>query len=231
MAGEMNSEETRKMAGGHDHDGHVHSGHHHHHGHDHDHDHHHDHDDEAVVTSSGPSSTRTSVDLDAARAKIASDGGKRLWQSLEELSNTKEYRNFLENEFPANSEKDFEGVNRRDMLKLMAASAALTGLSACTKLPTEKIVPYVRPPEEIIPGRPLFYATSFTSGGVAAGVLVESHMGRPTKIEGNPEHPGSLGSSDVFMQASILNLYDPDRSQTVMFDGRVSTWADFSTLR
>ena len=94
-------------------------------------------------------------------------------------------------------------------MKLAAASAALAGLSACTKLPTEKIVPYVRPPEEIIPGRPLFYATSMQLAGVATGLLVESNMGRPTKIEGNPEHPGSLGGTDVFTQASVLTLYDP----------------------
>ncbi len=104
----------------------------------------------------------------------------------------------------------------------------MAGLSACTKLPTEKIVPYVNPPEEIIPGRPLFYATSFNHGGASAGVLVESHIGRPTKIEGNPEHPGSLGSTDLFTQASILSLYDPDRAQAVIFDGRVSSWEDFS---
>ena len=110
----------------------------------------------------------------------------------------------------------------------MAASAAMTGLSACTKLPTEKIVPYVHPPEEILPGRPLFYATSMLQAGVATGVLVESHTGRPTKIEGNPEHPGSLGGTDVFTQASILTMYDPDRSQSVIFDGRVSTWSDFA---
>ena len=110
----------------------------------------------------------------------------------------------------------------------MAASAAMAGLGACTKLPTEKIVPYVHPPEEIVAGRPLFYASSMTHAGAATGVLVESHMGRPTKIEGNPEHPGSLGGTDVFMQASILNLYDPDRSQTVIHEGRVSTWSDFS---
>ena len=84
------------------------------------------------------------------------------------------------------------GIDRREVLKLAAASAAMAGLSACTKLPTEKIVPYVRPPEEIIPGKPLFYATSMPQAGVATGLLVESHMGRPTKIEGNPEHPGSL---------------------------------------
>src|SRR6202451_729249 len=128
------------------------------------------------------------IDLIEVRAKLAREGGKRFWQSLDELSDTKEYRKFLENEFPGNAENNF-GVNRRDVLKLMAASTAMAGLSACTKLPTEKIVPYVRPPEGLIPGRPLFYATSMQLAGVAAGLLVESNMGRPTKIEGNPEHP------------------------------------------
>ncbi|MGA8222233.1 MAG: TAT-variant-translocated molybdopterin oxidoreductase [Candidatus Acidiferrales bacterium] len=168
-------------------------------------------------------------DLEALRSKLAEGNGKRFWQSLDELSETKEYREFLENEFPANAESQPGGINRREMLKLAAASAALAGLSACTKLPTEKIVPYVRPPEEIIPGKPLFYATSMPLAGVAAGLLVESHMGRPTKIEGNPEHPGSRGGTDVFAQASVLTLYDPDRSQTVMVEGRISSWGAFST--
>jgi MoCo/4Fe-4S cofactor protein with predicted Tat translocation signal len=172
---------------------------------------------------------KNSIDLDRVRARLAQDTGKRFWQSLEELSETKEYREFLENEFPANAEKAPQGIDRREMLKLAAASAALAGLSACTKLPTEKIVPYVKQPEEIIPGKPLFYATSMPLAGIATGLLVESHMGRPTKIEGNPEHPGSLGGTDVFAQASVLTLYDPDRSQTVIFDGRISTWGAFVT--
>ena len=171
-----------------------------------------------------------SIDLAAARARLAQDGEKRLWQSLEELSDTKEFRDFKENEFPANTEftRDFDAVGRRDVLKLMAASAALTGLGACTKLPEERIVPYVKPPEEILPGRPLFYASSYVSRGVATGILVESHEGRPTKIEGNPEHPGSLGRADIFMLASILNMYDPDRSQSVLHDGRVTDREAFS---
>ena len=97
----------------------------------------------------------------------------------------------------------------------MGASLALAGLTACTRQPTEHIMPYVRQPEELIPGRPLFYATATTLNGVANGVLVESHEGRPTKIEGNPEHPATLGACDAFSQASVLQLYDPDRSQTV----------------
>ena len=174
-------------------------------------------------------SMNETIDLAAVRAKLAKDGGKRFWQSLDELAETPEYRYKLENEFPENTEKEAEGIDRRGILKLMAASAAMAGLSACTKLPTEKIVPYVRPPEEIIPGKPLFYATSMTQSGVATGLLVESHMGRPTKIEGNPEHPGSLGGTDVFNQASILTLYDPDRSQTVIHEGRIESWAAFLT--
>ncbi len=169
------------------------------------------------------------MDLAALRAKLAQEDGKRFWQSLEELSETKEYREFLENEFPHDPAKDSDGLNRRDVLKLAAASAALAGLSACTKLPTQKIVPYVKAPEEIVAGKPLFYATSMPLAGVAAGLLVESHMGRPTKIEGNPEHPGSLGGTDVFAQAATLGMYDPDRSQTIVFEGRISSWAAFLT--
>ena len=95
----------------------------------------------------------------------------------------------------------------------MGASLALAGVSACTKQPPEEIVPYVRQPEELVPGRPLFFATAMPFAGVAQPVLVESHMGRPTKIEGNPEHPASLGATDIFAQAAVLGLYDPDRSQ------------------
>jgi MoCo/4Fe-4S cofactor protein with predicted Tat translocation signal len=169
------------------------------------------------------------IDLAAVRAKLANDGGKRFWQSLDELAETPQYRYRQENEFAQDIEEAEAGIDRREVLKIMAASAAMAGLSACTKLPTEKIVPYVRPPEEIIPGKPLFYATSMPQSGVGTGLLVESHMGRPTKIEGNPEHPGSLGGTDVFNQASILTLYDPDRSQTVIHEGRIESWAAFMT--
>src|ERR1700761_4152533 len=178
-----------------------------------------------------------SIDLAAVRAKLADDKGQRFWQSLDELSETQRYRTALEHEFPAESAQDVVAldsvsqnsseIGRRDVLKIAAASAALAGLSACTKLPTERIVPYVQPPEEIVPGLPLFYATSMPLAGVASGLLVESHMGRPTKVEGNKEHPGSLGGTDVFAQCSAFGLYDPDRSRTVMHEGRLSTWANF----
>ena len=169
---------------------------------------------------------RRGLDLDAIRAGLAARGGRRYWRSLDELADTPEVREYVEKEFPHDPAKE-GGVPRRDVLKFMAASAALAGLSACTRLPEEKIVPYVVAPEEIIPGKPLFYATAMPHGGAAAGVLVESHMGRPTKIEGNAQHPGSLGGTDAITQASVLTLYDPDRSPVVVREGRVSTWNTF----
>ena len=116
--------------------------------------------------------------------------------------------------------------HRRNFLKLAAASLAFAGITACTKQPKEVIVPYVRQPEEFIPGVPLYYATAMQMGGVGTGLLVTSHLGRPTKIEGNPDHPGSLGASDYFQQASILTMYDPDRAQAVTKKGadRVVGW-------
>jgi molybdopterin-containing oxidoreductase family iron-sulfur binding subunit len=125
--------------------------------------------------------------------------------------------------------RQFE-ISRRSALKLMGASAALAGLTACTKMPTEKIVPYAQQkPEDFVPGKPLFYATAMPLAGYATGLLVESHMGRPTKVEGNPSHPASLGAASVFAQASVLGLYDPDRSQVVMFKGRIGDWSTFLT--
>jgi len=177
------------------------------------------------------SESKTPLDFEAIAAKLERQGARRLWRSLEEVACTPEYQRFLHDEFPNDPEKEPKaakhGLNRREVLKLMAASAALSGLTACTKLPTEKIVPYVRAPEEVIPGKPLFYATSMVDRGVAAGLLVESHMGRPTKVEGNPDHPGSLGASNIFCQASVLTLWDPDRSQVILREGRISDWPAF----
>lgn len=129
-----------------------------------------------------------------------------------------------EGKAPANPPPaDDKGVDRRDFMKLMGGSMALAGLAGCTKHPEEKIVPYVDAPEEIIPGKPLFYASALSFGGFAQGVLVESHMGRPTKVEGNPRHPASLGGTDVFAQASVMDLYDPDRSKHPLENGVPST--------
>ena len=117
-------------------------------------------------------------------------------------------------------------VSRRQFLQLMGAALAMAG-GACTTAPREKIVPYVRAPKELVPGKPLFYATAAILGGYGEGILVESHLGRPTKVEGNPDHPASLGATGVFAQASPLTLYDPDRSRVVTFQGRARPWESF----
>ena len=172
--------------------------------------------------------TQESLDLKSIRERLAGETGPRYWQSLEELANTEGFQDFLHREFPrAASEWVDDEPGRRKFVKLMGASLALAGLTACTKQPEEKIVPYVRQPEEIIPGKPLFFATAMNLSGAAIGVLAESHEGRPTKIEGNPDHPASLGAADLVTQASVLQLYDPDRAQTVLRYGEISTYSSF----
>ena len=171
------------------------------------------------------------LDLAGARARLEGKRGREFWRNLEDLAATPEFEDLLQREFPrqaigwADDENEVDG--RRNFLKMMGASLALAGLTACTRQPTEHIMPYVRQPEDLIPGKPLFYATATTLGGVANGVLVESHEGRPTKVEGNPEHPATLGALDAFGQASVLQLYDPDRSRTLYQDGEIRSWADF----
>jgi MoCo/4Fe-4S cofactor protein with predicted Tat translocation signal len=149
------------------------------------------------------------------------------WRSLEEWADTPEFREGLAREFAAGAPGEWAALSRRDFLRVMGATLALAGASGCAYQPAEKIVPYLRQPEEIVPGKPLFYTTAFQKGGYALGVLGESHMGRPTKIEGNPEHPASLGATDTFAQASLLALYDPDRSQAVRNLGVLTTWESF----
>ncbi len=164
------------------------------------------------------------------RKRLAEKTGKAYWRSFNEIAETEEFREFLEQEFPAGAAylDDPTGVTRRTFLKIMGASMALAGLTACTATNPEKIMPYVQAPEEVIPGEPLFYASAFPTLGYGMGVIVETHEGRPTKIEGNVNHPASLGATDIFAQASILNLYDPDRSRQPTRQGLMKTWADFT---
>ncbi len=152
---------------------------------------------------------------------------KKQWRSLDEYADTPEFRAWIEREFPPLASEWADGLSRRRFLKLMGASFALAGLGACTRQPLEKIVPYVKQPEEVIPGKPLYFATALLLGGYARGAIVESHEGRPTKVEGNPEHPASLGASDAFMQADLLALYDPDRAKTLTRGGQIATWNEF----
>ena len=153
--------------------------------------------------------------------------GKAFWRTLDELADDPSFVERLHNEFPSQVEAIEDPTTRRTFMKLMGASLALAGVTACTTQPEEAIVPYVRQPEGLVPGKPMYFATAMTLGGIATGLLIESHEGRPTKVEGNPLHPGSLGAADVFAQAAILNIYDPDRLQSLTDTGDVTSWSAF----
>ena len=161
------------------------------------------------------------------RAQLDTEPPARFWRSLDELSRTPSFRARLAQEFPDIASRFSAGVrsNRRTALKLLGASLLMAGVAAC-KAPAS-IAPYVDEPEHIVPGRPRFFATSIPIDGYAMGVLAESHEGRPTKIEGNPLHPASLGGTDAIMQASVWSLYDPARSRVVRHGTEVSTWTAF----
>ncbi len=183
-------------------------------------------------TSTAP---ETPAPVGAATAN-APQNGKKFWRSLEELAGTPEFHEFVQREYPQHAEEWDDPLERRTFLKLMGASLALAGLSGCVYQPPEKIVPFVRQPEGSIPGKALFFATAATVCGIATPVLVRSNEGRPTKVEGNPDHPhnrsadsNDRGSSatDIFAQASILGLYDPERSDTVTYRDEIRTWTTF----
>ncbi|MBW8895826.1 MAG: TAT-variant-translocated molybdopterin oxidoreductase, partial [Acidobacteria bacterium] len=161
------------------------------------------------------------------KSRLAGSHGRMYWRSLGEFADTPQFREYLHREFPEQASEWNDPKGRRQFLKLMSASLALAGVGACTKQPPEQIVPYVRQPEDLVPGRPLFFASAIPFSGVANPVLVESHMGHPTKIEGNPEHPASLGATDIFTQAAILGLYDPDRAKALTNRGEISAWGTF----
>jgi MoCo/4Fe-4S cofactor protein with predicted Tat translocation signal len=151
------------------------------------------------------------------------------WRSLAQIEDRPEYRTALEREFLEEGPSEHsDGMTRRDMMMLLGASMSLAGLAGCRR-PVEEIVPYVTAPEEIVPGIPRYYATTMPFRRSAYGLIVESHEGRPTKVEGNPSHPSTLGASSSIVQASVLGLYDPDRSQSVMQQGARKSWADFVT--
>ena len=184
---------------------------------------HEDHDDE--VADNTPRERR--LELSTLRETLKNKSGKQYWRTLEELSEDPHFEELLHREFPRHASEWDDSVDRRDFLKLMGASLALAGLAGCGRPDESHIVPYVKQPDGMVLGKPNFYATAMTFGADAVGVLVESHEGRPTKIEGNPDHPSSLGATNAIVQASILNLYDPDRAQTVMEGGEIRAWSRF----
>jgi MoCo/4Fe-4S cofactor protein with predicted Tat translocation signal len=148
------------------------------------------------------------------------------WRSPAQLDDRPEFRAALEREFPEGASELPQGITRREMMLLVGASISLAGLAGCRR-PVEEIVPFVNAPEEFVPGVPRYYATTMPIGRSAYGLVVESHEGRPTKIEGNPAHPATLGASSARIQASMVGLYDPDRSRSVTLRGEPRAWSDF----
>jgi len=171
--------------------------------------------------------TNVPLDIVTIRARLAESHGRDYWRSLEEVADTSDFREFLQREFPHRASEWTNAMSRRAFLQLMGASLALAGLTACRGRAPETIVPYVEMPEQTVPGQPQFFATAMSRGGYALGLLARSQLHRPTKLEGNPDHPASLGATDAFAQAAILTLYDPDRAQEVTRDDASSTWDEF----
>jgi molybdopterin-containing oxidoreductase family iron-sulfur binding subunit len=166
----------------------------------------------------------------SSEATVALPSGKAYWRSLDQLAETPEFRDWVERRFPESIRGLLSGdVDRRRFLQLMAASLGLAGLAGCRR-PEQKVLPYSKPPEGVVPGLPNFYATAMPRRGSAFPILVESHEGRPTKIEGNPRQPDSGGSSDALAQASVLELYDPDRTGPVLKQGQASSWSDYDAF-
>jgi MoCo/4Fe-4S cofactor protein with predicted Tat translocation signal len=178
-----------------------------------------------VVTQIAPAK----MTLAEVRAKLDGKTGKRYWKNLDELADTPQFQELMQEEFPrqAGAGEWVDAVSRRGFLKVMGASFALAGLAGCTKQPDEPIFPYVKQPEDLILGKPMFFATAHPFPTGAIPVLVKSDAFRPIKIEGNPEHPMSKGKSDALTQATLLDLYDPGRSRSVSFRGNESEFGRF----
>ena len=160
--------------------------------------------------------------------------GKQYWRSLNELAETDEFKQFMHREFPAGAIDQLSGPDRRHFLKIMGASMALAGMgvAGCRRWPKEEILPYAKRPEDFIPGAATHYATCREQGGVASSLLVTAIDQRPIKIEGNPDSSQNRGATTMHDQASILDLYDPDRSRQVLHrtGGEIgnASWSDFA---
>ena len=174
---------------------------------------------------------KAKMTLAQVQAKLDGKNGRRFWKNLDELAETPEFHELMAEEFPrqsmGGSGEWVDAVSRRGFLKVMGASLALAGLAGCTKQPDEPIYPYVKQPEDLILGKPMYFATAYPFPTGAIPVLVKSDSFRPIKVDGNPDHPMSKGKSDTFTQATLLDMYDPDRSQHVVYRGEVSSWEKF----
>jgi molybdopterin-containing oxidoreductase family iron-sulfur binding subunit len=171
--------------------------------------------------------TPAKLTLAEVRAKLAGQTGKKYWRSIDELAGTPEFEAAVCEEFPQHSSEWIDPVSRRGFLKIMGASMALAGLSGCTKQPDEPIYPYVKAPEDLVLGKPVYFATAFPFPTGAVPLLVKSDAYRPIKVDGNPEHPYNQGGSDPITQGTLLDLYDPDRSQHCYYRGETHPWPAF----
>jgi molybdopterin-containing oxidoreductase family iron-sulfur binding subunit len=180
-----------------------------------------------AVTNDPQVKSKTAQLLEAAQARLAGKTGKRYWRTVDELADTPEFQEALEREFPNQASEWVDSVSRRGFMKLMGASIALAGLTGCTKQPDEPIYPYVKQPENLILGKPVYFATAhpFPMGSVP--LLVKSDAYRPVKVDGNPEHPVNHGTSDAYTQGTLLGLYDPDRSQRALYRGDTRDYSNF----
>lgn len=169
------------------------------------------------------------LDLAGIRTKLESSSGRQYWKSLEEVAGTPAFQEALGREFPTEATTWSDSVGRRHFLSIMGASLALAGVTGCTRQPTEHILPFAAQPEEAVAGMPRYFATAMPFGGVGEPILAECHENRPTKIEGNPDHPLSMGASSIQAQASVLNMYDPDRLRSVIQGTQGSGWSAFTT--
>jgi MoCo/4Fe-4S cofactor protein with predicted Tat translocation signal len=167
---------------------------------------------------------RNSIDLPGLRDRLARQSGSTYWRSLEELAQSPSFLKLLKEEFPPFAEAAGGSVDRRRFIQLMAASMALGGLTGCGKETNQRqLSPYVEQPPGIVPGRARYYATATGLDGYGYGVMLRHEMGRPLKVEGNPDHPASLGATSAIGQASILGLYDPYRAQSITHDGQIES--------
>jgi MoCo/4Fe-4S cofactor protein with predicted Tat translocation signal len=190
-----------------------------------------------IVTSIAPAQPVPPVvekmSLEAVREKLKGQTGRKFWKNLDELADTPEFNELMADEFPRQSGSVFgrgelvDAVTRRGFLKVMGASLALAGVTGCTKQPDEPIFAYVKQPEDLVLSRPMYFATAHPFPTGAIPVLVKTDAFRPIKLEGNPDHPMSMGKSDAITQGTLLGLYDPDRSKEVLLRGVPADFGDF----
>ena len=177
----------------------------------------------------GLAAERAPMSLEQVRTDLKGVAGKKYWRSVDELQNSPEFQAAVEREFSSAAQEWVDPVSRRAFLKVMGASMALAGLAGCTKQPDEPIYPYVKAPEDLLLGKPNYFATAHPFPTGAVPLLVKSDEYRPVKLDGNPDHAYNHGSSDVFSQGALLDLYDPDRSQHVTFQGEPREFTDFAS--